>query len=186
MLSFGVRKATVEMRKVLLILAPVLFLAFASAAFADTVNYTASSSIMGQSFTFTFSEPGTLSSLDTFVNVNFTGAGLTLTNLPAEVQFYSAADMGLFNLTVNIEGTDTFEFLGDQSYSGTGPFTLLTGNFPLSSAFGFGDLVIGDNVVAAMDGGTVTATSAPEPATLGLLASGLFGLAALRRKKLAA
>jgi len=181
------------MRKLLLILMPLAFLAFASCAQADTVNYTASSSILGQSFTFTFSEPGTLSSLDTFVNVNFVGSGLTLNNLPAEVQFFSAADMGLFNITVNIEGTDTFEFFGDQSYSGTGPFTLLTGTFPLSSAFGFGDLTVCSSTGTTcmpsvpMNGGTVTATTVtPEPATFGLLISGLFGLAALRRKKLAA
>ncbi len=174
------------MRKLLLILVPLVLLAFATCAQADTVNYTASSSIMGQSFTFTFSEPGTLSSLDTFTNVNLTAGSLVLNNLPAEVIFFSAADAGLFDIIVNIQGTDIFEFFGGQSYSGNGPFTLLTGNFPLSSSLGFGDLVVGDNVVASMNGGTVTATKTPEPATLGLLASGLFGLAALRRKKLAA
>src|SRR6266481_2688343 len=110
------------MRKFLMLLAPIVVLAFASGALADTINYTATGTTMGQSFTFTFSEPGTLTSLDTFTTANFTAGSLALTNLPAEVIFFSAADNGLLDIIVTLEGTtDTIEFFGDQIYSGTGP-----------------------------------------------------------------
>jgi hypothetical protein len=174
------------MRRFFVIVAPILFLCFASSAFADGIDYTATSSLSGSSFTFTFSLPSTLTSLDTAATVNFTEGSLNLTNLPATVVFFSAADKGLFNILVTIEGTDTFEFFGSQIYSGTGsgPFTLLPGTFPLSASLGYGDVMVNGHTVADLVGGTVTATTAtPEPTTLALLGSGLFAIGALRRKK---
>src|SRR6202161_1005950 len=66
------------MRKAFLILAMVVLLGGASSAFADggNVNYTATSSTGGESFTFTFSEPSTITSLTTFTTVDFSEGSL--------------------------------------------------------------------------------------------------------------
>lgn len=171
------------MRKALLFLAPIVFLTFASSTLADSVNFTVASTVAGQSFTLTFSEPSTLGSLSTFTTVDYSTLGSTTACTGAEVDFYSLADGGLFDIYLN-GGVDTvFEFAGEQSYSGTSaPFTLLTGIFPIS----FGDIVE-NGTLADISGGTVTATAVttatPEPATLALLGSGLFAIGVLRRKK---
>ena len=126
-----------------------------------------------------------LVSLVTFPILTLTLEGIVIPNIqPAEVEFFSAPDMGLFDITATMGATVTFQFFGAQSYSGTGPFTLLPGTFPLSSSLGFGDVLIFGKFAGTFSGGTVTATTAtPEPATLALLGSGLFAMGGLRRKK---
>jgi hypothetical protein len=155
------------LRKALLFLAPLVFFVFASSAFADGVDYTVTTSIMGTPITpiaFAFSEPSTISSLDTFTDVNVEGA------------LFPNSDV-IFDI-----GPDTydFSFYGPQIYSGNGPFTLLTGTFPICN----GILSIDDSPVADLTGGSVTATptAAPEPATFALLGSGLFAVGFFRRK----
>ena len=165
------------MRKALLFLAPLVFFVFASSAFADGVDYTVITSVEGSTFVFAFSEPSTISSLDTVTDVNVEG-----TLFPSsEVVFYPQIQSGLFDVIFNL-GADTydFSFFGPQIYSGNGPFTLLTGTFPICN----GILSIDDSPVADLTGGSVTATptAAPEPATFALLGSGLFAVGFFRRK----
>ena len=189
-IPFGVPRAPVltlliclqeaTLRKALLFLAPLVFFVFASSAFADGVDYTVTTSIMGTPITpiaFAFSEPSTISSLDTFTDVNVEGALFP----NSEVIFYSQAQAGLLDVIFDI-GTDSYDFafFGPQIYSGNGPFTLLTGTFPICN----GILSIDDSPVADLTGGSVTATptAAPEPATFALLGSGLFAVGFFRRK----
>ena len=168
------------MRKVLMFFAPIVFLTLASAALADNVDFTATSTVApsGPSFTLTFSEPSSLTSLNTFTTVDLSSGGSSSV-FPGNVVFFDLADLGLFDVYM---GSSVFEFFGAQSYSGTtAPFSLLTGTFPVTG----GDIVE-NGVVTDLLGGTVTATPAvatPEPATLALLVSGLFAIGVLRRKK---
>jgi PEP-CTERM motif len=165
------------LRKALLFLAPLVFFVFASSAFADGVDYTATTSVAGTPFAFAFSEPSTISSLDTITDVNVEGALFP----SSEVVFYPKSQAGLFDVIFNI-GADTydFSFFGPQIYSGNGPFTLLTGTFPVCNGF----LTVDGSQVADLTGGSVTATptATPEPATFALLGSGLFALGFFRRK----
>ncbi|MGB8321980.1 MAG: PEP-CTERM sorting domain-containing protein [Candidatus Acidiferrum sp.] len=165
------------MRKALLFLAPLAFFVFASSAFADGVDYTITTSVMGTPTAFAFSEPSTISSLDTTTDVNVEGSLFP----SSEVIFYSQAQAGLLDVIFDI-GTDSYDFafFGPQIYSGNGPFTLLTGTFPISS----GLLYFDGAPVADLSGGSVTATptAAPEPATFALLGSGLFAVGFFRRK----
>ena len=167
------------MRKALLFLAPLVFFVFASSAFADGVDYTATTSVAGTPFAFAFSEPSTISSLDTTTDVNVEGALFP----SSEVVFYPKSEAGLFDVILNI-GADTydFSFFGQQIYSGNGDgtFTLLTGTFPICS----GILWVDGSQIADLTGGSVTATptAAPEPATFALLGSGLFAVGFFRRK----
>jgi hypothetical protein len=186
-IPFGVPRAPVltlliclqeaTLRKALLFLAPLVFFVFASSAFADGVDYTATTSVAGTPFAFAFSEPSTISSLDTTTDVTVEGALFP----SSEVIFYSTAQAGLFDVIFDI-GTDSYDFafFGPQIYSGNGPFTLLTGTFPISS----GLLYVDGLQVADLSGGSVTATptAAPEPATFALLGSGLFAVGFFRRK----
>jgi hypothetical protein len=187
-IPFGVPRAPVltllnclqeaTLRKALLFLAPLVFFVFASSAFADGVDYTVITSVEGSTFVFAFSEPSTISSLDTVTDVNVEG-----TLFPSsEVVFYPQIQSGLFDVIFNL-GADTydFSFFGPQIYSGNGPFTLLTGTFPICNG---SSLSIDGSQVADLDGGSVTATptATPEPATFALLGSGLFALGFFRRK----
>jgi hypothetical protein len=188
-IPFGVPRAPVltlliclqeaTLRKALLFLAPLVFFVFASSAFADGVDYTATTSVAGTPFAFAFSEPSTISSLDTTTDVNVEGALFP----SSEVVFYPKSEAGLFDVILNI-GADTydFSFFGQQIYSGNGDgtFTLLTGTFPICS----GILWVDGSQIADLTGGSVTATptAAPEPATFALLGSGLFALGFFRRK----
>jgi hypothetical protein len=170
------------MRKVFLILAIVVLLGGASSAFADggNVNYTATSSADGQSFTFTFSEPSTITSLVTTTTVDLSAGSLNVVLPGSEVQFFDAAESGLFNVDFTLGG-DSYEveFFGAQIYSGLGsPYTLLTGAWPVTG----GEFVVDGEEVACLSGGSVNAVAAPEPASLAMLGFGLFAVGALRKK----
>jgi hypothetical protein len=157
-----------------------------TAAFADSVTYTVTGA--GNKFDLSFTEPTTLTSLDTFVPVTFTATGKTIKD--AEVTFFDDGDSGLFDITFeNKKGvTKIISFIGPQLFTSNGPdgpFILLGGVFGIDG----GAIFKGDKVGKSFEGGdaTVTATSTalPEPASLLMLGLGLAGVVALRKKQLA-
>jgi PEP-CTERM motif-containing protein len=170
------------MRKVFMILATVVLLGGASAAFADggKVNYTATSSAEGESFTFTFSEPGTISSLTTTTTVDLSEGTLNVVLPGSEVQFFDLGESGLFNIDFDLGGNSYIvEFFGPQIYSGSSsPFKLLTGTFPVTGGY----IILDGEDEVALSGGSVTAVGTPEPASLAMLGFGLAAIGALRRK----
>src|SRR5579863_2501480 len=99
-----VGKLEAPMRKFLILLVPIVLLAFASGALADTVNYTVTGTIGPETFIFTFSEPGTVASPDTFTTANFTDGSIVLTDLPIEVRYFAAGQSGLIDIIATIEG----------------------------------------------------------------------------------
>jgi PEP-CTERM motif len=187
-------------KRTFLLLIPALFFALACSAFADTLDFTATSSFNGTPFTITFTEPSTIPSLITSTAASLTSPVLTFTDPAASITFYSTSDLGLFNIDMHYYGTDLlFEFFGDQSYTGNGPFNLLTGTFPLfvedepgffatTGATSFSsDPNQCDGTFIPIGHGQVVVSgdpaATPEPGTFALLGAGLAGLVALRRKQ---
>ena len=169
------------MRKTFFIAAAMLFLT-CTAAFADSVTYTVDGA--GKKFDLSFTEPGTLTSLDTFVPVTFTDTGKMIKD--AEVTFFDdGVDGGLFDITfTNKKGvTKIVSFVGPQLFTSSGPggpFILLGGVFGVDG----GAIFKGGKLGKFFDGGdaTVTGTStvdagAGEFADAGLGARGCDGAA---------
>ena len=187
------------MRKLLLCLAaPILFFAFSSTALADSLDFTLTSSLLmtgapAEPFQLSFTLPSTISSLTQFTDVSVTLGGSSFTLPGAQIDFFPGQPVsaGLFDVAGNTATTFyLFNPFGAQSYTGTGPFTLLTGNFPLGGPSGNGNLMtLTGDVLTSNDfgSGSVNVTGGspagtPEPGTFALLGAGLFAIGALRRK----
>jgi hypothetical protein len=97
-----------SVRKAIMILAVIVMLGEASAAFADgtNINYTMTGTIISinQPATLTFSYPATLTSLTSFVPVTFTSGGSS-TLLAGEAKFFDFDNAGLFDVILARAGT---------------------------------------------------------------------------------
>lgn len=177
-------------------------------ASADTIDFVATStydsttsmsplSVPGSTFTFTFSEPDTLTSLDTNVAVTYTVAGCPTCSFSGtgEVQFFPQAQNGLFDIVVlNSVDSDTYlwSFFGPQIYSGSSaPFSLMPGTFNINDSSTPPPSTFDDSLGAGVYSGTFTAgtvvatstaAAVPEPSLLLLLSAGLLGLGSMRRR----
>lgn len=170
------------MRRVALL--ALLALALPIAALANTIDY-GTGGIIGGSPAATVSgsigSGKTVTVTSTITSVNFgptgnygtvtlttgalTGAGSNWTFSSGSVTITTATGTQLFNITNGfVFGTSLSNFMVGGSFSGGG-----------SSSFAFGSTVSGN-----------TMAPVPEPSTLGLLGTGLVGLAGLARRKLRA
>jgi|HubBroStandDraft_6_1064221.scaffolds.fasta_scaffold15084_2 hypothetical protein len=176
------------MRRALLF-AAALVLFTCTSAFADggSVNYTGNVTFLSDpGFSFSFSEPGTLTSLDTTTTLTITQGATNLVLPNSEVEFWDTTNLGLFDLDFTYLGTFyDVQLFGAQIYSQSGSsFNLLTGKFPVTGGFIFlnddpipVDMVTGGKVTAA-------AVGAPEPEGLAMLGLGIAALLMLRKKQL--
>ncbi len=188
------------MRKTIgLLIFLLLVLALSSSpALAETMHYVVNSTYgpsipttpltaPNTAFSFLFSEPIPLipsasdaSSFTTIVPVTYSSGATNATDW-ATIQFYSLAMAGLFDISLT-DGGDLYlwSFFGPALFTGapSNP-VLLTGTFPIDadSAFRFNR-----DSFHQFGGGTVVATSIPEPSSLLLVGGGLLALAACARK----
>ncbi len=176
------------MRRALL-LAAALTLFTCTSAFADsgTVDYTGNVTFANDpSVSFSFSEPATLTSLDTTTTLTITQLGMPIVLKNSEVEFWDSGSGGLFDLDFTYLGTYyDLSLYGGQSYSQAGgSFNLLTGKFPITGGYIFENGW--EQPVDYVTGGKVTATAvpAPEPAGIALLGLGIAALVMLRKKQL--
>jgi|HubBroStandDraft_2_1064218.scaffolds.fasta_scaffold702828_1 hypothetical protein len=174
------------MRRALLI-AAALTLFMCTSAFADsgTVNYTGNVNLGNDpGFSFSFSEPGTITSLITTTTITITQGPLQFSEPNSEVEFWSTGNDGLFDLEFSYLGSSyDIGLYGAQSYSTAGgSYKLLTGQFPITGGY----FVENGEQVDYVTGGKVTAKTvpSPEPAGIALLGLGIAALAMLRKKQL--
>jgi hypothetical protein len=174
------------MRRALLFAAAlVLFTCTSALADGGTVDYTGNVTLGGgPGFSFSFSEPGTLTSLDTFVTLDVTQGVTNFVFPDSEIQFFDIGEQGLFNLDFT-SGSSNYivELFGAQIYSPSGgSYNLLTGKFPVTGGFVF--LNDDPSPISSVTGVEVTATAvAPEPAGLAMLGLGIAALLMLRKKQ---
>jgi hypothetical protein len=164
---------------------------------APTTNWSAP----GDTWTFSFTVPnpdsvtalnGTMEMMTTaFSDFSYTLNGVAVNIAPADVIFFPSSEDGGFDIDFTAGGTDTtngivcspstpcsFNTFGDQFFSGNAPnITIQSGSL---SAVDFDYTASGDDT---NPNGTGTVTTAPEPATLSLLALGALALFVIPRRK---
>jgi hypothetical protein len=151
-------------------------------SFGDPATDPATSNLLGTGIDALFiSVPGDSTTLDDFV-----AADPFNNNLPNWFVSLSSAPSGVptgeiyFN---NIEGNTTFDFVfggTTSSIFGTPPDTISMGSDPYACVL---DYPAGSFLDCTVTGTWALVGSIPEPASIGLLAPGVLGLAALRRRR---
>lgn len=138
----------------------------------------------GDSISLSFSLPSTLSPtlIDSGVPVTVSFGGETSVVHGGVVTFFPMGDGGLFLVHV-VSGGNAFSwgFFGSQSYNSSND--LLLGPFPfnLSSSF----FTENARLEGTFSGGSIDVSGTPEPSSLLLLGTGLLGLGAAVRLRLA-
>jgi hypothetical protein len=174
-------------RALLLAAALVLFTCTSAMADGGNVNYSGNVTFLSDpGFSFSFSEPGTLTSLDTTTTLTITQGATNAVLKNSEVEFWDSGFGGLFDLDFTYLGVSYIvELDGAQIYSKSGSsYKLLTGMFPVTGGFIYlDDMPLPVDLVT---GGKVTATAvgAPEPEGLAMLGLGIAALLLLRKKQL--
>jgi len=179
-------------------------------AFADTIDFVATGtydptstpsplSPSGGAFTLSFSEPTTVTSLDTtsiMISYTLDGNPCTTCFSTGEVQFFpfdpSGGQYGLFNVVLQTtDDTYLWQFAGmGQFYSASGTgYSLMPGTIAMDSSTPLStidDTPGSGSYSGTISSGSVTATlstsTVPEPSSLLLLSSGLLSLGPLRRR----
>jgi PEP-CTERM motif len=176
----------------------LLALILPTAALADTINdYATSGNGMNSSISGSAMAGSSFSIASPLVDVNGAPAMGTMVLSTGTL---SACGSGLCFTggTIAVNDTSNSAFSGTFSFSGTltvstdtvkgktytvDTITITPGN-PVIAGFDF--VILGSSGAIQKVSGDVTVSSIPEPGTLGLLGTGLVGLAGIARKKLKA